>query len=136
VEFVNIVNNMPIRTVQYETRKLKSDNEKWQLDYGISAPLDDSTLKNVYRIVGNEWDVSDFKWSNNADRVRDSLLELNYSSKPVVDLISNSDANRYSKFSESLWRWMDQQWALWILISKDISDLDLYSRALYQKKCE
>jgi hypothetical protein len=28
VEFVNIVNNMPIRTVQYETRKLKSDNEK------------------------------------------------------------------------------------------------------------
>ncbi len=135
VEFVDIVNNMPVRSEQYEKTKLEFDNEKWQLNYSVSAPLDDPASKNAYRILWSELNnLSDLR--NNMDGVENIASELNYSSETLVDLLENSDANRYSLFSEYLGKWMDQQWTLREQVSEYIWNLKDNSTSLYQRKCK
>jgi hypothetical protein len=54
--------------------------------------------------------------------------------QPMVDLIEDSKAYRYSVNEESIGRWMDQQWALRTKVSEDFSDWIKYSEKLYTKK--
>ncbi len=116
VDFVDITNKAATHSNQYEDKKLENFNEEALLVYGVSNPLNVPSAKNVYRVVWDWWDEAV------------SLLQ------PMVDLIEDSKAYRYSVNEESIGRWMDQQWALRTKVSEDFSDWIKYSEKLYTKK--
>lgn len=137
VEFVDISENMPETSEQYKKRKIKAENEKRKINYGVAAPLNNPVTKNAYLPIWNQWEiVNDYVWSANPNLNREILSQLNNKPEPFVDWISNSDSYRYNEFASNIGRWMDQQGTLWTQTSEYVSDLDSYAIKLINKKCD
>ncbi len=114
VEFVDVMNKTSKHSDQYWKKILENFNKEALMVYGISNPLDDSLARNVYRIVWDWWDERGLR--------------------PMVDLIEDSKANRYSMVEESFSNWMDQQANLRKKMSEDFSDWTEYANTLKMKK--
>lgn len=114
VEFVDVTNKGSMHSDQYWKKILENFNKEALLVYGISNPLDDLSVRNVYRVVWGWWG----EWGL----------------KPMVDLIENSRSNRYAMNGEFIAGWMDQQWSLRTKMSEDFSDWTEYANKLKTKK--
>lgn len=134
IEFVDMSDNEPKHSQQYEEKKAESRNKTWQRSYHIANDLDNPVLKNKYRIISN-WNITkDFSATANADWARQSENNLNTTQSLVNDPGQDSSASRYSNLSQILSRWLDQQWNLWIQTYDYINQLDEDARMLYSKK--
>jgi hypothetical protein len=53
IEFVDMSDNEPKHSQQYEEKKAESRNKTWQRSYHIANDLDNPVLKNKYRIISD-----------------------------------------------------------------------------------
>lgn len=135
IEFVDVYDKMPTQSDQYKQMKADQNNESWKWIYGVANPVDNPVTKNTYRIIWTQ-ESNDYSLAANWDRNNQILSDLNKAPESMVDLVSNSDANRYNMLSNYLLRWIKQQWTLWTKASDYTSEMDSYATMLYSRRCE
>lgn len=135
IEFVNVSDKMPTQSDQYKQMKAEQNNESWKWIYGVANPLNNPVTKNTYRIIWTQ-ESSDYSLAANWDRNNQTLADLNKAPESMVELTSNSDANRYNMLANYLSRWIQQQWTLWTKASDYTSEMNSYAKLLYSRRCE
>ena len=134
VELGDIALIPPKRSEQYLNLDIKDANKQWQMEYRISNDLDNPVLKNRYRTIGTDSDnIKDISATANAGWTKESQANLSISPAFWIDPVKNSRSNRYVQISETLDRWLDQQWNLWVQILSYIDDSYRYAAGLYAK---
>jgi hypothetical protein len=126
---------MPTQSDQYKQMKAEQNNESWKWIYGVANPLNNPISKNAYRIIWTQ-ESSDYSLAANWDRNNQTLADLNRAPESMVELTSNSDANRYNMLANYLSRWIQQQWTLWTKASDYTSEMNSYAKLLYSRRCE
>ena len=135
IEFVDVSDKMPTQSDQYKQMKAEQNNESWKWIYGVANPLNNPVTKNAYRIIWTQ-ESSDYSLAANWDRNNQTLADLNRAPESMVELTSNSDANRYNMLANYLSRWIQQQWTLWTKASDYTSEMNSYAKLLYSRRCE
>ncbi len=135
IEFVDVSDKMPTQSDQYKQMKAEQNNESWKWIYGVANPLNNPVTKNAYRIIWTQ-ESSDYSLAANGDRNNQTLADLNRAPESMVELTSNSDANRYNMLANYLSRWIQQQWTLWTKASDYTSEMNSYAKLLYSRRCE
>ena len=109
IEYVDIAGRFANHSEQYLKKKIKNANESWQRNHHISNNLEDPIFKNYYVIMAESGSLADITNQSNAERTQRSNSNLSVESSSVVDLSSDSRASHYSKKTQLLDKWLDQQ---------------------------
>lgn len=135
VETVDTSEKTPKYSEQYQKKEAAVKNKDWQEKYHISNALNNPDSKNRYRLVSEEGDsVDDLSASANADLTRQNQGNVVGTPSSDVNLVENSHANRYTEMTQTLSRFLDQQWGLWTQMNDSIKQLDDYATVLYSKR--
>ena len=127
MELVDITNNRSTHSDQFEQKRMQDLNEIWQINNLIANNLNDASARNNNSIIWDWWTVS-VLWEQKPLAYDSTSLSL--------DLIADSDANRYNELEELVANLFNQHGLMRKLIYSNISELNSYSETLYNKKCE
>lgn len=136
VEFIDIANQLSNYSTQYRELISNDANERSLQNYGISNPLNNSSLKNKFRIIWPErWSTE--KWyeaSANPDVNKQKAEELDVAPVALVDLNDFARESRYASLSLLIDEWLDMQADFWEHSLEYLEDMTSYAKTLNGKR--